>query len=364
MSWTVTFSKPVTGVSTSDFSLNTSGITGFPSITGVSGSGTGYTVTATTGTGTPSNSGTEQLRLTNAGSIKDQAGNSLTGVPVSGATYTIDHLAPTVLSINRAGASPTSHGPLTWTVTFSEPVQNVTSSDFGVSTSQIFGHPTVGTVGGSGASYTVSVNTNGATGSNGGQIGLNLTSRGGIQDLVGNALGGFLPFQGQSYNYDTEAPPAPVINNEPSNPTTSTSATFSFADDADNDGDRNGGDQDDLGLAVLWCSLDNAPFAICTSPVSYSGLSQGQHTFRVYAVDLAGNTGPTTSYTWQIHTPPPPTPVITSGPTPAPAGWPSTSATFTFADFGWFGFNYGHDRYDRGDHHDEATATGSRTSAT
>lgn len=37
------------------------------------------------------------------------------------------------------------------------------------------------------------------------------------------------------------------------------------------------------------CSMDNAAFAACASGVSYSGLAKGQHTFRVRAVDAAGN---------------------------------------------------------------------------
>ncbi len=110
-----------------------------------------------------------------------------------------------------------------------------------------------------------------------------------------------MPVVGQAFTFDTEAPPNPVINSAPSNPTTSTSASFSLCDDSDNDGDSGCGDPDDVGGAVVWCSLDGSTPVACTSPVSYGGLSLGSHTFKVYAVDLAGNqSAGTTSYTWVI----------------------------------------------------------------
>src|SRR5204862_3282176 len=53
VSWTVTFSKAVSGVDATDFALAASGVTG-AGITGVTGSGTTWTVAASTG----SNAGT------------------------------------------------------------------------------------------------------------------------------------------------------------------------------------------------------------------------------------------------------------------------------------------------------------------
>jgi hypothetical protein len=51
--------------------------------------------------------------------------------------------------------------------------------------------------------------------------------------------------------------------------------------------------------ASFACSLDNAAFAGCSSPTSYSGLASGSHTFQVRATDQAGNTDPTpASQTW------------------------------------------------------------------
>ena len=208
--WTVTFSESVTGVGTSDFALAGSGAFG-ASLAGVSGSGTTYTVTASTGA-----DGTLGLNLVDDDSITDTAGNKLGGTGTgngnfTGQTYVVDRTAPTVSSINRAGTSPTNAGPLTWTVTFSEPVSGVATSNFGLVTSGISGTvPSItsatASVGSPSATWTVSISTTGATGTNAGSIGLDLTSVGSIQDAVTNGLSASLPVVGQAYTYDTTAP--------------------------------------------------------------------------------------------------------------------------------------------------------------
>jgi Ca2+-binding RTX toxin-like protein len=45
--------------------------------------------------------------------------------------------------------------------------------------------------------------------------------------------------------------------------------------------------------STFQCSLDNGPYGSCTSPKTYTGLSVGNHTFRVKATDKAGNVDPT-----------------------------------------------------------------------
>ena len=83
--------------------------------------------------------------------------------------------------------------------------------------------------------------------------------------------------------------PNTTIDSGPSGTTTSTSATFTFS-------------STETG-STFRCSLDNAAFASCTSPKSYSSLSAGSHTFRVEAIDRAGNTDPTpASRTWTVET--------------------------------------------------------------
>ncbi len=86
-------------------------------------------------------------------------------------------------------------------------------------------------------------------------------------------------------------PPVTTINSGPDPNTTSTSATFTFT-------------SNEAGSAFV-CSLDGAVFAACSTPQTYAGLGYGQHTFRVAAVDPAGNTDPTPAeYVWAVTAPP------------------------------------------------------------
>jgi hypothetical protein len=50
------------------------------------------------------------------------------------------------------------------------------------------------------------------------------------------------------------------------------------------------------------CKLDAGEYQSCTSPKSYTLLSEGQHTFAVRAMDTAGNTDQTpVEYTWTVY---------------------------------------------------------------
>ena len=84
VSWTVTFSASVTGVTAANFTLF--GGTN-PSITNVSGSGTTWTVTANTGTAAASLA----LRMANSTGVSP----TVTGLPVTGQAYTVSDLPTT-----------------------------------------------------------------------------------------------------------------------------------------------------------------------------------------------------------------------------------------------------------------------------
>lgn len=115
---------------------------------------------------------------------------------------------------------------------------------------------------------------------------------------------------------DTTAPDTTLTSN-PTNPTASTSASFSFT----------GSDVGGTGVASFECQLDGGGFGACTSPQNYVGLSDGSHTFDVRAIDVVGNVDVTpASYTWIVDATEPDT-TITSNPLNPTA---NTSATFTF----------------------------------
>jgi Big-like domain-containing protein/parallel beta helix pectate lyase-like protein len=112
-------------------------------------------------------------------------------------------------------------------------------------------------------------------------------------------------------------PPDTTIASGPSNPTTSTSASFAFTSSES--------------ASTFECKLDAGAYVACTGPKAYSGLSAGSHTFSVRATDPAGNTdaSPATQ-TWTINPPAdttPPNTTITTGPSNPTT---STSASFAF----------------------------------
>jgi predicted extracellular nuclease len=87
--------------------------------------------------------------------------------------------------------------------------------------------------------------------------------------------------------------PDTTINTSPSNPSNSSSASFTFS----------GTDAGGSGVASFECRLDGGSFGSCTSPQNYSSLADGSHTFYVRAIDGAGNIDPTpASFTWTIDT--------------------------------------------------------------
>ena len=83
-------------------------------------------------------------------------------------------------------------------------------------------------------------------------------------------------------------PPTPTIDSAPPNPSDSSDATFTFSD-ADP-------------TATFLCKLDTGDYTSCTSPQTYTDLSDGEHTFSVEATDAYGNASDPATYTWTIAT--------------------------------------------------------------
>jgi hypothetical protein len=98
-----------------------------------------------------------------------------------------------------------------------------------------------------------------------------------------------------SYLEDS-TPPSISITSHPSARTPSGSATLAFSA---NEG------------ATFQCRLDSGSFASCSSPLSYSSLTPGQHTFQVQGTDLAGNTSNPVSFSWTIDQSPPSISIVT-----------------------------------------------------
>lgn len=81
------------------------------------------------------------------------------------------------------------------------------------------------------------------------------------------------------------------------------------------------------GVSRIQCSLDNAAFSNCTSPVNLSALAVAAHNFRIQATDLAGNVTPVFTYNWAVTSPGGVSVVLSSAP---PSLTNSTTANFVF----------------------------------
>lgn len=121
------------------------------------------------------------------------------------------------------------------------------------------------------------------------------------------------------------APPDTLIVDEPSNPSNSTSASFTFTGIDDNT------PLFDLGFECRLDSTNEADWVECENPQTYGNLTAGTHTFQVRAVDLSDKVDPTpATYTWVVALSPPGVPPVTTisaGPTAETA---ARSALFTF----------------------------------
>ena len=262
--YTATFAASISGLSTADFTLNTTGVSG-AAISAVSGSGTSWTVTVNTGSG----SGTIQLVMNSSSGTTPSVSN----LPKNGDTYTIDKTAPTVSSITAtlpSNTNPTNITIVTYTVTFSEAVTGVDASDFALTTSGVSG--SVSGVSGSGTTYGVTVSGISGTGT----LRLDLNSSGtGITDAVGNAIsGGFT--SGDTYTIDQTAPTiSSIAATTPSNasPTNATSVTYTVT------------------FSEAVTGVDATDFALTTSGASgsVSGVSGSGTTYTVTVSSISGD---------------------------------------------------------------------------
>jgi hypothetical protein len=267
VSWTVTFSEPVTGVDTGDFALAASGVTGAGSIA-VSGSGTTYTVSASSGSG----SGNLGLNLNDNDSIIDAPGNKLGGTgtgtagsggsgngSLAGQVYAIDKLAPAAPTISSgpSGSGNPSTATFGFTNNDSAAVTYLCKLDS--------------------AAYAACANPATFSGLADGSHSLTVEAN----DAAGNISN---PSAARTWSVDATPPPKPMIVG-PNNNNPSTAATFTFSDSET--------------TATFKCQMDGVGYTSCTSPKTYL-LTAGTHVFDVEPIDQAGNVGPFNEWKWTI----------------------------------------------------------------
>ncbi len=96
-----------------------------------------------------------------------------------------------------------------------------------------------------------------------------------------------------AFNIDLTAPQVTILTG-PKDFSNSSSATFTFE-----------GRDGTTALTVFECKLDGGSYVPCSTPKSYSGLSEGVHTFSVRAQDNAGNFSSSATRSWYVDLTPP-----------------------------------------------------------
>ncbi len=193
VNWTLTFGSATTGVTASNFSLSgtaTSGASiGTPT---TANSGLTWNIPVTTGSGT----GTLQLDFANATGLSQAISTSL---PFSGQAYSMDKTAPTI-SIGSPSASLTTGGPVSYTITYSDPNFNTSTLANGNVTLNSTGTAS-GSVNVTGSGTTRTVTISSITGD--GTLGISIAA-GTASDTAGNTA----PAAGPSttFTVDNTAP--------------------------------------------------------------------------------------------------------------------------------------------------------------
>ncbi len=177
--------------------------------------GQSATVTSTgnvwTATYLMKNTDTEGNIAFSINSYNDLIGNAgaTTTATTNATAVTFDRTIPVISSINRVTASPTNAVSVQYTVTFTEPVTNVDAADFGLTVTLLTG-TSITSVTGTGAVYTVTVNTGSGNGTL--RLDLNATNTG-IADRAGNSISG--GFNGQVYTVAKILAKPTVKTNDP-----------------------------------------------------------------------------------------------------------------------------------------------------
>lgn len=221
-------------------------------------------------------------------------------------------------SVGNVGTTQT----FSWTVDLTSPVVTLSSTPTSVtnSTSASFSFSATDTGGGTIASYNCKVDSGSYTSCTSPQSYSSLAS--GTHTFYVQATdsaGNISSTQSYAWEIDTTAPSLNIIT-YPTSLNNLTSVNFTFAA------------TDSNGVASYSCKLDSGFYTNCSSPMSYSSLAQGSHTFYVQATDTSGNVSAAQTYTW-ITDLTPPTTSLTANPA-AVTNLSSASFSFSASDSG------------------------------
>jgi hypothetical protein len=97
----------------------------------------------------------------------------------------------------------------------------------------------------------------------------------------------------QSFTWTIDiSPPTVTISSAPPANTSSTSVSILFS----------GSDTGGSSIQTYECKIDAAPYSSCSSPKTYTGLTEASHTFSVRAIDGVGNVSTVATTTWTVDT--------------------------------------------------------------
>ncbi|RNF53082.1 DUF4347 domain-containing protein, partial [Marinomonas hwangdonensis] len=217
-SFTLTFNEAV-DVTAADFVLAITGsVAG--TIGSISGSGTNSITVNVTGV---SGVGSLGLNLASDHAVKDLAGNNLATVePADDEAYTVDTVAPTLISINRVDSATTNADSVQFIAVFSETVTGLGIDDFELTGTATNG-ANISSVTGTGNGFVITVA--GVTGD--GTLGVQLKSAATVTDTATNALTTTTASAvTEQYTIDNSAPTATAIITTNTALSTADSVTF------------------------------------------------------------------------------------------------------------------------------------------
>ncbi len=224
----------------------------------------------------------------------------------------------TIVSLTRQNSNPTNQANVFWTIEFAGPVDGLTASNFALVNSGLTG-PGINSVAPQLPAPTTKWNIQVATGTGTGTLGLNFVNDSGMTPGISTSL----PFVGEVYDIDHDAPATPQITGStPTSPSSNAAPIINGTAEAGS-------------TVTLYTSSDCTTVALGSGPATAGNFAIGitvatNTTTNIYAraVDAVGNASGCSTVFAYTHDDVPPTTSIDSSP---PSTTASTSATFEFS---------------------------------